>query len=783
MAITPDQPVALYVGDTLTVRATIRNMSHTGVTYRSSDPEVVDIDTETGFATARSPGSARLAGISAIDPRVFAEIEVTVLPDLPASLTLTELTTPSGDAVDPSAVSATVVATYRVEAGNARRLEVLLGERLMCEEQFTHVAGEPAPEPAQVSCSIDTAGYDEESAIPWFLNGMFPLTARLIGPGDRPLAEAPQVTFNLRNPARLFTKITGERNAVDSSGQTWFGGDLSIEVFPILFESDKAVRRVELRYEAPNGEIHTASASAAPFRFGLSAAEVLAGVTDSTLQVSLSSELEGGGDGPSEETDPLRYDGTPPRPGRLVARAWVGAETRFVETYSTEGEGDDGVGRVSVQFYAGDPALSAEDMVAEGTLVEVGADLSQSGAGSYRLVARVCDALHNCTLLDGYEFGVDLTPPQIEALNLPDRLANPGEDLVARVRDDLSGFPQRMLEVVVEHLDSRPATDTCGPMVESIDLPGRSVAGACVGDTLGAAIPVPRTTAGYYTYTLVAFDRAGNRSEPVRRTFLVDLQPPLAGTVEMDAAVTPGENFSVTVPASDDVELASVEVRLVYRSTGGAEPGVAVPFIPSSPVGEPFDDDLTVGDEVRATSPFVRTLTLANGEGPRNTVLVDSLRATAYDAAGLFASSAMVIRPERYGGDVGTNDPFPRFGVAEVTVDRATVCTAGCEGDDPTGVRISARVEGESGTGRPFARIHFYRRSPSGLLSHLGSLEGTEASITDAGNRSTYLYKFDYQPPTGLTGEFGIVAVGVSSRGNALATSLTAAPVVSFYRR
>src|SRR5690606_1762848 len=93
VAITPDQPVALYVGDPLTVRATIRNMSHTGVTYRSSDPEVVDIDTETGFATARSPGSARLAGISAIDPRVFAEIEVTVLPDLPASLTLTELTT------------------------------------------------------------------------------------------------------------------------------------------------------------------------------------------------------------------------------------------------------------------------------------------------------------------------------------------------------------------------------------------------------------------------------------------------------------------------------------------------------------------------------------------------------------------------------------------------------------------------------------------------------------------------------------------------------------------
>ena len=100
-------------------------------------------------------------------------------------------------------------------------------------------------------------------------------------------------------------------------------------------------------------------------------------------------------------------------------------------------------------------------------------------------------------------------------------------------------------------------------------------------------------------------------------------------------------------------------------------------------------------------------------------------------------------------------------------------------------MKISVRVGGESGTGRPFARLHVYRRGPAGRMTHLGSLPGSDATITDSGTQSTFVYAFEHTPPPQLSGDFSIVAVGVSSRGNALVTeqSSPGAPVVTFYRR
>lgn len=781
--ITPDQPVSLYVGDSLTVQATIRNSRHPGVTYSSSAPEIVQIDRETGLATAVATGTATIFGISQIDPRVFAQTEFTVLPDLPASMGAPSLKAAGGADLDPGRVSGRVVASYRVQTGNAVRLEVHLGERAVCTEALAHVAGAPAPAAADFVCEFDTAAFDRETARPWFQNGESILSARLVAAGERTLADSPEMVLTLRNPPRLVSEVTGERTAVDSSGEEWLGGDLSVDVTPVLYEPGISVASVTLRYEAPGGADTAATVSSAPYRFTLSAGGVLADATDPELSVSLASELEGGADGPSSDSRPLRYDGAPPQPGVLIARDWIGAETRFVDTYSTEGESDAGVGRIHLRFYAGDPALSAAEIAAGGEPIETGADLEQRGAGSYELAAEVCDGLENCKLVGGYEFGVDLTPPLVEAVSLADRRANPGTNLVVGVRDDLSGFPDRMLEVTAQHLDNSPGTASCGPIVDGVDLPGRPLAGGCAPDTLGNPVPVPRTTAGYYHYSLVAFDRAGNRSTSVARSLLVDLEAPTAGVIELEGPLVPGENFTATIEAGDDVELAWVDFRQVYPSPSAAG-SVALPLAGATPIGVPFDESLTPSATASGTLPFVRTLTFASdGAAPRPTVLVDSIRATAYDAAGLTASSRLRIPPELYGGDVSTADPFPRYGIAEVLVDRSSVCSGGCSAEDPTSLRISTRIEGESGTGRPFARIHFYRQDSGGVLTHIGLLEGTEATITNAGNRSTYLYTLEHEPSAGLSGDFGIVAVGVNSRGNALATSLASAPVVNFYRR
>src|SRR5690606_30206516 len=103
-------------------------------------------------------------------------------------------------------------------------------------------------------------------------------------------------------------------------------------------------------------------------------------------------------------------------------------------------------------------------------------------------------------------------------------------------------------------------------------------------------------------------------------------------------------------------------------------------------------------------------------------------------------------------------DPFSRFSAAVASVDRTAVCSGGCGAGDPASLRMSVRVEGETGTGRPFARLHLYRRDSAGRLIYMGAVPGGDATITNTGTHSTFVYTFDYTPPLNLTGDFTLVA-------------------------
>ena len=784
ISITPEAPVALYIGDTLTVRATIRNMVHAGVTYTSSDPEVVAVDENTGVVTAIAPGEAWVSGVSVIDPRINARVDVTVLPDLAADVTIRAVLGSGGAEVDPAAVAGDLAVALSVSPGNALGLELSLGDEVVCEEPFTPPsAGGPPPAAVEVDCSFATGAFDPADGTPRFLNGDHPLTARLVASGERTLAGTPEQVLTLQNPSVVAGVVTAARAAVDAAGNAWSGGDLAVRAIPVLYDAQEAVGSITLAYGAPGGRDTTATDAAAPYEFTLPAAGILAGVTDAALRITLTSSTSDGGTGPAGGTEPVRFDGAPPVPGSFIAREWIGAQTRFVDTYSAAGESDAGVGRVHLKFFAGDPTLAPPALAANGQAVVVGADLSQAAAGSYRVVARVCDGLDNCTLLGGFLFGVDLTAPIVESVSIADRARNPGADLLLGIRDDLSGFAEAPLETTALLLDASPATAACGPAVEAMDLPGRPLGGVCAPDTVGNPVRVPRTTAGYYTYSVVAFDRAGNRSAQVNREILVDLQPPDIGPLQVPTPLEPGATVVVTALVGDDVEMMEVDFALVFPLPGGTG-ALAVPFGPPTSVGVPFDDALTTEAEAAASVPVVRTLTFANtAPGARPTVLLDSMRAGARDAAGLSASTGRNLSPSDYGGDASTADPYQRFATAALSVDRTSVCTGGCSPSDPADVRLTVRVDGESGTGIPFAQIHFYRRADDGSLSHLGSRAGGEATITNAGNRSTYTYTFDHSPPPFLVGEYAIVAVGVNSRGSALATPLATAPRVTFYAR
>jgi hypothetical protein len=783
VVIDPAAPVAVYTGDTLTVRASVRNSTHPQVRFTSSEPEVATVDVSTGEVRAAAVGEAVITAASAIDPRIFAELRLTVLPDLPASLTLAALLDDADEQVDPRSVRGALRLRLDVQRGNAHRLEVRLGDAVVCDTAFAP-PGSEAPPAAEIPCLIDTAEYDEADGTPVFMNGSLPLRASLLAGGDRELATMDAVDLSLANRSVIVTHVQTGRQAVDLKGQRWVAGDVAFQAQPVLYDEGARVSRLTFSYRRPDGGDTTAVAEAVPFAFVLPAGGMLSGVTDPALQVAVTSTDAEGKVGPAGATEPLRFDGSAPMPGMLVARDWVGANTTFASTYDATSETDAGVGRTHLRFFAGDPALTAEEIALRGQPVTKGSDLAQAAAESYRLATHVCDGLDNCVLVPGYLFGVDLTPPLVETSSLSDQTANPGTDLLLGVRDDLSGFPALFLEATTRLLDASPATVSCGPSVEDIDLPGRQVETGCVPDTVPNPLPVPRTSAGYYRYDVVAFDRAGNRSEPVRRTILVDLEPPAVGVSGLPEALVPGEDAAVTLSADDDVDLWTVDLRLVYPLPAGGALGL--PFQAPWPAGIPFDDNLSAEASINASFPFVRTLTYGGGTaGMRATVVIDSLRAVARDAASLRAASALRIPREAFGNDTTTLDPFPRFATMVTTVDRTAVCTAGCGAGDPTHLRITVRVEGESGTGRPFARLHLYRRDAAGLLEHLGSVAGTDVTITDTGAKSTYVYALDHLPPAELSGDFTVVAVGVSSRGNALASALggAGAPTVTFYRR
>ncbi len=778
--IEPDSQVELFVGDTITIRATVRNLSDMGVQYVSSAPEVVEVDGESGMVTAVAPGEATVTAYSAIDPRISAEAPVTVHEDLPAGVRLEWLRDPSGDAVATAATAGVMTARFAITPGNSRRLEVWLRDQLVCEVTYHPVPGEVPPD-TTMECTVDTAAFDPETAEPQFLNGGAGLHATLLGSGDRTLAAFEGLELTLANPAKISAEVSGDRSAVDANGDSWIGGDVTVSAVPIRYEAGAKLDQVRLRYRTPDGRDTTITAtSGPPFTFRLPVDGILRAVVDSTLRISLASHDAEGEAGPEVETPPLRYDAAPPRPGSLLPREWIGAQVPFASVYDTDGEWDDGVGRVHARFYAGDASLTAEQITDSGMEVESGSDLEQTEARAYRLVAQVCDALDNCTLLDGFPFGVDLTPPLIESLSLADRAINPTGDLIVTVKDDGSGVAERPLEVIARLIDASAVPGLCGPVIEGHDLPGRVNEGGCVPDTVETSLPVPRTTPGYFRYSIRALDRAGNRSEAVERIMLVDHEPPSIEALTMPDLAMPGSEMSVGVEVADNLDLAEAEFKFVFR--GGRAGAISLPFTQPLPLGVPFEEPLLTRETVAAEVKLVRTLTFGE-PASRVTALADSLAAEVRDVAGHQARVSTPLLPAHLGDDLSTTDPFPRYGSVTLAVEHDAVCISKCSDEDPASVSMTMRVDGQGGTGRPFAYVNFLLRDRLGRTTLVGSLPGEEAIISNVDNRSTFQYTVVFEPSGLEAGGYSVIAVGVNSRGNALSTDLVNGQPLRLYAR
>lgn len=785
VTISPTGATTLNIGDTVTVRATVQNTEQREVTFSTSNGSVATVDAVSGLVRAVGAGTATITATSVAVSEASASVDFRVERDRPTSVVITSISDAAGLPVDPESISGLVNVNLAVERGSAARLEVRVDTAVVCEQTFAGAAGTGSSAVVSVVCPVNTASIDS-LGVPRLFNGPAVLSARLLAANERVLSSAGGRQVVLANANRLISRVSAARQANDAAGLRWVAGDVLVSVSPVMFDRNTGLSRVEVAYRSPAGATVVRADTAAPFAVTIAEKDgPLNDLTDPAFRLSITSATTSGSVGPSGTTTPFRYDTAEPAPGKLVPREWIGELTRFATTYDPAGQHDAGVGRVHPRFFAGDPSLGSAELVAAGKEVVQGGDLPQAARGSYRLALKVCDALENCVVRDGFLFGVDLSIPTVDTVSVADRAVNPQQDLVFQLRDDLSGVGVRPLEVSTQLLDASPVTATCGPdAIEGLDLPGRLVASTCVPDTTAAVVPVPRATPGYYTYQVVPFDRAGNRGAVVTRRLLVDLQAPLLGTITIPAQLMPGEEATITAEVTDNLDLTEAAFRLVYPLPSRLA-SLALPFAAPTTIGAAFDLSLTTSASAAGKLPFVRSLTYGSATaGARVTVVVDSLQVVATDAALLTAASSRRIAASSFGSDTSVVDPFTKFTTMAALPDRAEVCTLRCGATDPTAVRVMVRVVGE-GTGpvAPFARVHLYRRGEDGVVVHIGSISGTPTSTIDTGTQTTFSYAFpEYSPPAGLSGRFTLLAVGVSSRGNALITDLGASPV-QFYRR
>lgn len=779
LEVIPSGTVELTAGDTLRLRVTIQNAANPAITFQSSADSVASVSDQ-GLITARRSGIASILVASVADPtsRVVVVVRVSSAPpqdDSLASVRVAAVLDPStGASLDPAQVRGRALVRLDFSRGQASRLEVLAADSVVCSQSFNAASLLPAGSASAAAaavpfdCVLETARFDSISGAVAFPNGPLAVSARLVDAAGGVRATAAPVTLTLANPDTLFARISAPRQALDAQGLQWIDGPLTVTAVPILYGATSSLSRARFTYRAPGGETIALSDDEAPFSVVVPedappADGGLAGVTDPALRVSVSTVRRSGEPGPQGASRAVRFDNQVPRPGGLLGREWVGAETSFQALYDARAQADAGVAGITARFFVGSPAAEPAEIVAGGNEVQVGADLAEAGVGSYRFAVLVCDALANCETLEGFSFGVDRSPPVISGTGLADRAVNPAQDLALSVSDNRSGFGPRFLVASVTLLDTSPATAACGPVVEEIDLPGRQVGAGCVADTV-AVLRTPRATPGYYTYRVAPIDQAQNLGEVVTRTILVDRTAPSIASLSVPAQLVPGSAVTVGVVAEDNLDLLSASASLVYPAPDGGR--LALPFAPADTAGAPFDSELEPRFTTSLTFPFVGSLTypVAGRLGGARTFAVDSLRVRVRDVARLAAEQGRALAATAPAGN-----PFASVDSVDASLGLQNVCTARCLGTDRTSTTFTVRTIGPPGFHNPFAdpgRVYFFSRDSTGAVTLLDSTASAPRSET--GDRRIFSYSTTVRPEAGLTGDLTLFAVGVNAAGNGL---------------
>lgn len=740
---------------------------------------------------------------------------------------------------DPDDVEGTIFVRLNFEQGSADELRVIVQGSdtvVACSQVFNTASSaatsgiSAAAAAAEFVCPINTARIDTITGEPTFPNGRSSIRAELLDNGTV-IASATvpqQLTFGNENALNASIGVDAMESGINpTTGLVWRDGDLTVTVRPAIFTGGTTVRRVTFRLDSDDPEFDeddfvATDSSATNGAFSVTyPAEDLAELTDSEFTVTATSVTTAGNQGPASAALTIRYDNEAPSgPAALTGEdaegddldgGFIGGdfdfEAQLADDYVDnddaevgDPEEDTGVNDVEVRFFVGEDLgdeETAEDAMAAGTEVDSGADLEAFDGEEIDVVAVACDLLDNCLLITGFTATVDTSAPEITDIEVDGANVDSGDDIVADAGDEIT------VEVEDDDGNEEESGFDATPLLVSatrLYLDGDDEETDCVAFS-GAGAPdatadqddceddQPFNTdlsvgidseSGYYTYTIIAEDAAGNQSEPVTLTILVDDDAPNVTDIDFAANIEGGDDEQFDATLTDNLDLEGYEFALGYEGIGRLPMNEGLVTLDDS-----FGSPLTVDEDVEHTvTDFIAAILISNSAGepgdatdPDSVANADEVVFTAADQAGNFQAEADAL---------GTVTGFTATAFDDVETFTVDAPEDEVEEGETFTFRARAVVDDED-SDSPFNRVYFYIRTDVGGGNFSFRLVGIDTSSsrsvfqtgTDQDIRFDYSVSVDPDTYGFEEGDsFDLVAVGANGTGEGLLSNIEAIDVV-----
>lgn len=716
------------VSGTVQFVAVVNGSTDKTVTW-SANPTSVATVSATGLATCVKAGTAVVTASHASGAADAGTIVCSGgVVQGPVQITIASINAQGTNSpVNPNAVAGAVdvVLNLQSEPGQVSKVNVSMGTTEVCSQTIN--AGADATQGVEqgsnqtIVCTFNTASVDAQGNAQ-FPNGPYTVTARAFGPSNAVVATASR-SIVLANANAVGLTVTPATTAINpTTGLQWVNSSVTATATPAMFAGG-SVTRVTFTLNTTGGNVVRIDSTASDgfsVTWPESGTNSVPDVEDPAAFVSVATVTAAGQSGPTATSATFRLDDLAPTIGTQPTlpnggNGWIGSNDVFADSFRTAAT-DGGV--AGIKYTVQTMGLTASDTV--WTSRANAAAIGERNT-SFSVRIRVCDALDNCvnssTLTAS---GIDLTDPTIQFV---ESTVDEGELMQTPTSNE---GQYRVGFTDPGSLASQFATSTPVQVTITADTGatakicayGTVVSGTCTPVSEDSDIPVPAVD-GYQTFNAWVMDRAGNRSNTVTRTILLDQVNPTADSVTVATApLAGGASETFRLHGSDNLDLKTLAGQIVYGAVVSIDLG-------SGTVGSYGADVFTKKASTDVTEDFFIRATrddLTNVYQAPTGVTV-----TATDVVGRTASSTSATAVT--GISVPTTDPF-------------ATCAAGCataSADSSSTTASGSFTLTGAASINPAARAEFYRVR-SGVATFLGSDTDAVVTVDNVAGTATFTY-------------------------------------------